>query len=189
MTGRKNGPQIADARQPDYYHGKAKHKDAKDAGRILGALNVPVEEVIRSDTGGFKILPDVKAWLTNKGVTMERPTVLYSDSGMHASGLYFLISQTGTKQNVKVYHNGWIEWSYKAPEQLKERTIMPAYHQCNNEEYVLDLTIPDWCNMSPSSPPQTDGIPKPLPILPPDYKIPPKRPCPSTTQITTSEPP
>uniref|UniRef100_A0A915LEK6 Uncharacterized protein n=1 Tax=Romanomermis culicivorax TaxID=13658 RepID=A0A915LEK6_ROMCU len=28
-------------------------------------------------------------------------------------------------------------------------TIMPAYQQCNDEEYVLDLTIPDWCNMSP----------------------------------------
>uniref|UniRef100_A0A915J8P4 Uncharacterized protein n=1 Tax=Romanomermis culicivorax TaxID=13658 RepID=A0A915J8P4_ROMCU len=66
-------------------------------------------------------------------------------------------------------------------------TIMPAYHQCNDEEYVLDLAIPHWCNMSPPSPPKTDAIPKLLPTLPPDYKIPRKRPCPLSTQMTTSE--
>uniref|UniRef100_A0A915KL63 Uncharacterized protein n=1 Tax=Romanomermis culicivorax TaxID=13658 RepID=A0A915KL63_ROMCU len=63
---------------------------------------------------------------------------------------------------------------------------MRAYHQCNDEEYVLDLAIPDWYNMSPPSPPKTDAIPKPLPTLWQDYKIPHKCPCPSPT---TFEPP
>uniref|UniRef100_A0A915I6D6 Uncharacterized protein n=1 Tax=Romanomermis culicivorax TaxID=13658 RepID=A0A915I6D6_ROMCU len=62
-------------------------------------------------------------------------------------------------------------------------TIMPAYHQRNDEEYVLGLAIPDWCNMSPPSPPKTDAIPKPLPTLLLDYKIPPKRPCPSSITL------
>uniref|UniRef100_A0A915L0T4 Uncharacterized protein n=1 Tax=Romanomermis culicivorax TaxID=13658 RepID=A0A915L0T4_ROMCU len=42
--------------------------------------------------------------------------------------------------------------------------------------------------MSPPSPPKTKAIPKPLPTLPRDYKIPCKHPCPSTTQMTTSQP-
>uniref|UniRef100_A0A915JV09 Uncharacterized protein n=1 Tax=Romanomermis culicivorax TaxID=13658 RepID=A0A915JV09_ROMCU len=68
-------------------------------------------------------------------------------------------------------------------------TTMPAYHQGNDEEYALDLATPDWCNMSPPSPPKTDAIPKTLPTLLRDYKIPHKRPCPSFTQTTTFEPP
>uniref|UniRef100_A0A915KW01 Uncharacterized protein n=1 Tax=Romanomermis culicivorax TaxID=13658 RepID=A0A915KW01_ROMCU len=68
-------------------------------------------------------------------------------------------------------------------------TIMRAYHQCNNEEYVLNLPIHDWCNMWPPSPSKTDAIPKPLPTLLPDYKIPCKRPCPSSNQMTTFEQP
>uniref|UniRef100_A0A915JMU0 CCHC-type domain-containing protein n=1 Tax=Romanomermis culicivorax TaxID=13658 RepID=A0A915JMU0_ROMCU len=39
-------------------------------------------------------------------------------------------------------------------------TIMPAYHQFKDEEYVLYLAIPNRCNMSPPSPPKTDAIPK-----------------------------
>uniref|UniRef100_A0A915KMW7 Uncharacterized protein n=1 Tax=Romanomermis culicivorax TaxID=13658 RepID=A0A915KMW7_ROMCU len=66
-------------------------------------------------------------------------------------------------------------------------TIMPAYHEHNEEEYVLNLAIPNWCNMSPPSHPKTDTISKPLPTLPPDYKIPRKRPYPLSTQMTTFE--
>uniref|UniRef100_A0A915KD80 Uncharacterized protein n=1 Tax=Romanomermis culicivorax TaxID=13658 RepID=A0A915KD80_ROMCU len=60
---------------------------------------------------------------------------------------------------------------------------MPAYHQCSDDEYVLDLALPDWCNMSPLWPPTTDTIPKPLPTIPPTYKIPRKCPCPLPTTI------
>uniref|UniRef100_A0A915JD88 Ovule protein n=1 Tax=Romanomermis culicivorax TaxID=13658 RepID=A0A915JD88_ROMCU len=61
-------------------------------------------------------------------------------------------------------------------------TIMPAYNQCNIEEYVLHLAIPNLCNMSPPLAPKTDTIPKPLLNLLPDCKIPCKHPCPSTTR-------
>uniref|UniRef100_A0A915I6C0 Uncharacterized protein n=1 Tax=Romanomermis culicivorax TaxID=13658 RepID=A0A915I6C0_ROMCU len=40
--------------------------------------------------------------------------------------------------------------------------------------------------MSPPSPPTTDVIPKPLPTIPPAYKIPCKRPCPSPTTLELS---
>uniref|UniRef100_A0A915JG00 Uncharacterized protein n=1 Tax=Romanomermis culicivorax TaxID=13658 RepID=A0A915JG00_ROMCU len=68
-------------------------------------------------------------------------------------------------------------------------TIILAYHQCNDDEYVLVLAIPNWCNMSPPSPSKTDAIPKQLPTLLWDYKIPHKHLCPSPTQTTTFEPP
>uniref|UniRef100_A0A915KVZ2 Uncharacterized protein n=1 Tax=Romanomermis culicivorax TaxID=13658 RepID=A0A915KVZ2_ROMCU len=66
---------------------------------------------------------------------------------------------------------------------------MPAYHQRNDKEYVLDHNIRDWCSMSPPSSPKTFTIPNPLPTLPSDYKIPCKRPHPSNSQMTILEPP
>uniref|UniRef100_A0A915JIZ5 Uncharacterized protein n=1 Tax=Romanomermis culicivorax TaxID=13658 RepID=A0A915JIZ5_ROMCU len=54
---------------------------------------------------------------------------------------------------------------------------MRTSHGRSQEEYVLDLDIPDWCSISQPPMPEADKTPKSPPTIPATYKIPQKRTC------------
>lgn len=113
---------IIDGREADFFTGVRKHEKAKEGGRIRGAINAPVREMLNTQSGdfGLKILPELVTWMTSKGFNAKGPNVVYSNNGLHASLLYFVMVQAGWESTM--YTNGWVEWSYKAPENLKQRS-------------------------------------------------------------------
>jgi len=115
---KKGKTQIVDSRSPDFDKGTNKDKDAKEGGRIKGSINAPDEEMLTND-GALKILPDLKKWMAAKNIETNRPTIVYDNTAMDASALYFVMTQAGFP-DVKLYDGGWIEYSYKAPKDLKE---------------------------------------------------------------------
>uniref|UniRef100_A0A915L8S9 Uncharacterized protein n=1 Tax=Romanomermis culicivorax TaxID=13658 RepID=A0A915L8S9_ROMCU len=48
---------------------------------------------------------------------------------------------------------------------------MPTTHRRSQEEYILDLDIPDRCAMSPPPTPEADKVVKSPPTIPANYKI------------------
>lgn len=115
---KKGKTQIVDTRSPDFDKGTNKDKDAKEGGRIKGSINAPTEEMLTNE-GALKILPDLKKWMTSKNLQTGTPTIVYDNTAMDASALYFVMIQA-SYPDVKLYDGGWIEFSYKAPRELKE---------------------------------------------------------------------
>lgn len=114
-----NAPTVIDTRDADFYLGAKKDEKAKEGGRIRGALNAPVREMLAPGDFGLKILPDLKSWMASRGFAPQGPNVVYSNDGLHASLLYFVMVQAGWE--AQLYPSGWLEWSFKAPPQLKQR--------------------------------------------------------------------
>lgn len=110
--------QIVDSRNVNEYSGAVKPDDAKESGRIKYAINIPTSELISSD-GGLKNLQEIKEILKTKKVDGNQPVIVYDNTAIEASALYFSLVQAGYE--ARLYDDGWKEWAENAPIEYKDR--------------------------------------------------------------------
>lgn len=65
---------------------------------------------VAEDKGEFKDLTEVEKMLEEKGVTRDKPTILYCFKGARTSNTYLAMKMLGYK-NVRTYFGSWNEWS------------------------------------------------------------------------------
>jgi len=110
--------QIADSRNANEYIGAIKAPDAKETGRIKYSINVPTADLINPD-GGLKNQQEIKELLKAKKIDGSQPVVVYDNTAIEASALYFSMIQAG--YDARLYDDGWKEWAENAPIEYKDR--------------------------------------------------------------------
>lgn len=65
---------------------------------------------VAEDKGDFKDLTEVEKMLEERGVTRDKPTILYCFKGARTSNTYLAMKMLGYK-NVRTYFGSWNEWS------------------------------------------------------------------------------
>jgi len=79
------------------------------AGRIPGAVHLPVESV-RSDDGVYVEVDDLRGLFEGKGVTADRSVITYCTIGNRASQAWFVLTYLLGYPYVRVYYGSWVEW-------------------------------------------------------------------------------
>jgi len=97
---------VVDTRSPDEYSGKAKTPGRP--GHIPGALNIDWRETLTPD-GRFKTVPELQALFTSKGVSKNRETATYCNSGVRAAALYLALRVAGYSK-ARLYDGSWEDW-------------------------------------------------------------------------------
>lgn len=110
---------LVDSRKEEEFKGQAQSKDAKEPGRIVGAVNVPVTSLVTLD-GSLQDAPALSKTLSDKGVKVDQEWIVYSNTGLESSSLYLVLLQSGI--NAKMYDGGWVEWSRRASNDRKEKS-------------------------------------------------------------------
>lgn len=108
---------LVDSRKLVDFTGERKHKLAATAGRIKGAISLPTDHILNKD-GSLKSVAELKEIFKNQGLKKEQPYIVYCNTSMQASAMYFAMVQCG--YDAKMYDGSWVEWSHRAPDNLKE---------------------------------------------------------------------
>jgi len=113
--------QISDARVSKFYRGEDKRKDLARHGRIPTAKLTPVIRYVKKEGSAYVFLaPDeAKKTLHNEGygVELDKPLIIYCNTGHKARGLWFVAKFIAGMKDVKVYDGSMVEYS---------RTLLPV---------------------------------------------------------------
>ncbi|MCF8391651.1 MAG: sulfurtransferase [Bacteroidales bacterium] len=98
---------IIDARSADEYNGLSDSDMRK--GHIPGAINIPYEEVL---TGRRKLksAEELKNLFHGKNICSDNEIIVYCESGVRATVLYFALVSALSYPDVKVYDGAYLEW-------------------------------------------------------------------------------
>ena len=109
VRGRLGDPKVCllDARSAREYRGEVVW--AKRGGRIPGAVNVDYLSTIRQDDGTFKSAEELQRIFEAAGVTPNRETITYCQTGGRSAHDYFVLRLLGY-QKLKNYDGSWAEW-------------------------------------------------------------------------------
>ncbi|HEX5370850.1 MAG TPA: sulfurtransferase [Dehalococcoidia bacterium] len=105
---------MVDVRSPAEFTGEilappGLQETAQRGGHIPGAANVPWGQAVKED-GTFKSIDDLKALYGGKGVTGEKPVIVYCRIGERSSHTWFVLKHLLGYQNVRNYDGSWTEW-------------------------------------------------------------------------------
>lgn len=101
---------IIDNRAPAFYEGKEKLPFVPKAGRIKGAVNLPVGQLFTPE-GLYKDKAALAA-LAEKaaGTDLAREIILYCDTGKTCTGWALIMTDLLGYQDVKIYDGSAMEW-------------------------------------------------------------------------------
>jgi thiosulfate/3-mercaptopyruvate sulfurtransferase len=100
--------QLVDARSEGEYCGTDKLKN-KRGGAIPGARNLDWTDLIEKDTLRFKGAAELRKLLRDAGITLDRPTATYCQSGGRAAAMDFALELLGAR-DASNYFPSWQEW-------------------------------------------------------------------------------
>jgi thiosulfate/3-mercaptopyruvate sulfurtransferase len=101
---------IIDVREPDFYQGTKKMDFVAKAGRIKGAVNLPTTQVF-TPSGTFKSKTELETLAKGvAGTDMNRPIVVYCDTGKVCTAWAFILTEVLGYANVKIYDGSTEEW-------------------------------------------------------------------------------
>ena len=80
------------------------------AGRVPGALHVPIDAVVNSD-GSFARVDALRATFP-AGLTGATDIITYCTIGNRASIAWFVLSELLGRRGVRVYDGSWAEWGF-----------------------------------------------------------------------------
>ena len=101
--------QIADARSPGRFAGiEPEPRAGLRSGRITGASNVPIANLI-NDEGGLRSIDDIAEAFHAGGIDPALPVITTCGSGVTACGLALGLALLGN-ESVRVYDGSWSEW-------------------------------------------------------------------------------
>ena len=109
VRARLGNPKVCllDARSAKEYTGEDLR--AIRGGRIPGAVNVDFLNTIRKDSHTFKSAEELRKIFEGAGVTPDRETITYCQTGARAAHDYFVLRLLGY-QRLKNYDGSWAEW-------------------------------------------------------------------------------
>ncbi|WP_236031228.1 sulfurtransferase [Ktedonospora formicarum] len=99
---------LVDARDYGQYSGQVRRGEGR-AGRIPGALSLPREELIDSQTGTFRSNEELKQIFTGAGVSPNKHIVAYCNGGVAATTVLFSLAMLGYPR-ITNYDGSWNEW-------------------------------------------------------------------------------
>jgi len=100
--------QFVDARSTDEYCGIDLHGN-KRGGALPGAKHLDWTNLVDAETHRFKTAAELRRLFTAAGITVERPTAAYCQSGGRASVMAFALELMGAG-DVRNYYRSWHEW-------------------------------------------------------------------------------
>ncbi|HLN52836.1 MAG TPA: rhodanese-like domain-containing protein [Lentimicrobium sp.] len=105
-----NNPDIIllDAREKDEYDGL--DKAGKSKGHLPNAIFMNFKEVL-TENGQYKSVEEIKATATKFGITPEKQVIVYCQTGIKASVLYFAFKELAGLTNVRLYAGAYAEWA------------------------------------------------------------------------------
>ncbi|MBS9782509.1 MAG: hypothetical protein KGV43_01750 [Arcobacter sp.] len=107
--------QISDARISDFYLGKKGRKDLARKGRIKGAKLTPMIRQAKKENNYFvfNTKKDASAILYNSGfgVELDKPLIVYCNTGHKARALWFISKFLIGMKDVKVYDGSMVEYT------------------------------------------------------------------------------
>jgi len=108
------GLPMVDVRSPEEFRGdiiapEGLNETAQRGGRIPGASNVPVPDVLNED-GTFKSADELRDLYAEAGVTGDESTITYCRVGERSSIEWFLLSEVLGFPDVRNYDGSWTEW-------------------------------------------------------------------------------
>lgn len=110
---------LLDGRPAKQFLGKEKHKAAKAAGHIPGALHFDQAQTF--DEGSGKLLDLAKLdGLLLDGVGEAEEVVSYCNTGHWAAVNWFVLSEVAGLSNVKLYDGSMVEWTQDASRPLAQ---------------------------------------------------------------------
>ena len=104
------GPNLVliDARPPAQFEGNEPGPDVRRAGRIPGAVNVPMASNFAAD-GALRPPHELRALYQHAGVSKDSANIAYCRTGMQASVTYFVLRYLG--YDAVLYDGSYLEWS------------------------------------------------------------------------------
>jgi thiosulfate/3-mercaptopyruvate sulfurtransferase len=110
FLARKPDVIVLDARSPEEYNGKSISPNAKQAGRVPGAVNVNWQENVTGPNMEFKTADALRELYTAKGITPDKEIVVHCASGGRAAQSLFTLTLLGYPR-VKVYYGSFSDYS------------------------------------------------------------------------------
>jgi thiosulfate/3-mercaptopyruvate sulfurtransferase len=109
---------LLDVRTPAEYRGEITAppgipENARHAGHIPGAINVPWIETVHED-GTFKSIPELRSLYEQNGVRNDQPIVVYCRIGERAAHTWFVLHHLLGLKEVSNYTGSWREWGNQA---------------------------------------------------------------------------
>ena len=110
VLGKIGKATIIDTRGPAFYEGKEKLEFVPKAGRIKGAVNLPVGQLYTPE-GLYKAKADLAA-LAEKaaGKDLKKEIITYCDTGKTCTSWAFIMTDMLGYKDVKVYDGSSMEW-------------------------------------------------------------------------------
>jgi thiosulfate/3-mercaptopyruvate sulfurtransferase len=99
---------LLDVREPDEYNGI--DKDKKSRGHLPGAVFMHFKEV-QTATGAYKTKDEIIATAAKFSATPDKEIVVYCQTGIKASVVYFALKEIAGFPNVKLYAGAYAEWA------------------------------------------------------------------------------
>ncbi|MFA5970733.1 MAG: sulfurtransferase [Lentimicrobiaceae bacterium] len=99
---------LLDAREKDEYEGMDKDKRSK--GHLPGAIFMNYKEVL-TPTGAYKSKDEILALVPQFGISPEKEIIVYCQTGIKASVIYFALKEIAGFPNVKLYAGAYAEWA------------------------------------------------------------------------------
>ena len=90
---------IIDSRKPEFYN----------VGKISKAVNIPFEKLVTAEHS-FKDKASLLALFKSAGVTSNKEVILYCQTGLRASHMYFVLKEILKFPKVKVYDGSYNDW-------------------------------------------------------------------------------
>ena len=103
---------LLDARPKDFFTGETKHKAAREAGTLRGALNLVQSSWFSGDSPVIapsdEIIATVREIAASKG---DAPLVSFCNTGHWAATNWFAASELAGIENVKLYPESMVGWT------------------------------------------------------------------------------
>lgn len=112
---------IVDARTSDYYSGEKMKDYVYKEGHIKSAINIPHPLIMDEKDNTFKSSNEYKKLFEEKGLSMDKTTIYYCDSGHISTGLWFIMTEIMGNKKAKQYDGSAHEWTKY--DSLKELTV------------------------------------------------------------------
>ncbi len=105
--------QVVDARTPDFFSGEKKKDYVAASGHIPNAVNIPMFELLDPATKQLKSASRLKELFLSKGITPDRPVIVYCDSGHLSTFTWFALKEVSGYPDVRQFDSSLHEWTKK----------------------------------------------------------------------------
>lgn len=120
-AAQSSGVGLIDNRPNDQYLGINKHKLAKRAGTIPGAVNLPESWLTQNGGGAFRSTPELKQLYSAANVSTSDKQINFCNTGHWASLGWFVSHELLGNKQAKMYDGSMLEWSADERQAIEQK--------------------------------------------------------------------